>query len=116
MKPAPRSALRTSDEADVFLVRRAVPGTDRGCLMAAKRYRSSEHRMFHRDAGYLEGRRGRASPTNRAMAKRTRFGRGMIAGQWAAAEFAALYRLWGGRVRPGGRGGPDPRQVLRTQT
>ncbi len=53
--------LKTGKEADVFLLRRGVPGTDRSCLLAAKRYRSAEHRMFHRDAGYLEGRRTRES-------------------------------------------------------
>jgi hypothetical protein len=47
--------LKTGKEADVHLVRRAVPGSEPGCLLAAKRYRSAEHRMFHRDAGYLEG-------------------------------------------------------------
>ena len=36
----------------------------------------------------------RRSRENRAMAGRTAFGRQMIAGQWAAAEFAALARLW----------------------
>ena len=46
--------LKTGKEADVFLVRRGVPGTDRSCLLAAKRYRSSDHRMFHRDSDYLE--------------------------------------------------------------
>jgi RIO kinase 1 len=45
--------LKTGKEADVHLVERAVPGTSRCCLLAAKRYRSAEHRMFHRDAGYL---------------------------------------------------------------
>ena len=50
--------------------------------------------MFHRDAGYLEGRRVRRSRENRAMANRTAFGRELIAGQWAGAEFAALARLW----------------------
>jgi RIO kinase 1 len=63
-------------------------------LLAAKRYRSAEHRMFHRDAGYVEGRRVRRSRETRAMARRTEFGRDLLAGQWAAAEFAALARLW----------------------
>ena len=107
--------VKTGKEADVFLVRRAVPGTDRGCLLAAKRYRSSEHRMFHRDAGYLEGRRVRESRTNRAMAKRTGFGREMIAGQWAAAEFGALYRLWEVGVELGVRIVPYPVQLLGTE-
>ena len=60
--------LKTGKEADVYLVERGIPDTDRRCLLAAKRYRSSEHRMFHRDAGYLEGRRVKESRMNRAMA------------------------------------------------
>jgi RIO kinase 1 len=86
--------LKTGKEADVHLVERAVPGTDRRVLLAAKRYRTAEHRLFHRDAGYLEGRRVRRSREMRAMAHRTGFGRDLLAGQWAAAEFAALSRLW----------------------
>lgn len=86
--------LKTGKEADVHLVERAVPGTSRFCLLAAKRYRSAEHRMFHRDAAYQEGRRVRRSREMRAMARRTAFGRDLLAGQWAAAEFGALCRLW----------------------
>jgi RIO kinase 1 len=86
--------LKTGKEADVFLLRREVPETDRSTLLAAKRYRSSEHRQFHRDAGYLEGRQMRRSREMRAMQNRTAFGRQLIAGQWAAAEFGALSRLW----------------------
>jgi RIO kinase 1 len=63
-------------------------------MLAAKRYRDGDHRMFHRDAGYLEGRRVRRSRENRAMTNRSAFGKEMIAGQWAAAEFDALGRLW----------------------
>jgi RIO kinase 1 len=107
--------VKTGKEADVDLIRRAVPGTDRECLLAAKRYRSAEHRMFHRDAGYLEGRQVRRSRTNRAMAKRTGFGREAIAGQWAAAEFAALYRLWEVGVELGVRIVPYPVQILGTE-
>ncbi len=84
--------LRTGKEADVHLVERTLG--DRACLLAVKRYRGAEHRMFHRDAGYVEGRTVRRSRENRAMAHRTSFGRELLAGQWAAAEFAALQRLW----------------------
>jgi RIO kinase 1 len=84
--------LKTGKEADVHLVRRAT-GTV-ATLLAAKRYRDSEHRMFHRDAGYQEGRRTRKSRDARALAKRTTYGRAVAAGQWAAAEFGALARLW----------------------
>jgi RIO kinase 1 len=86
--------LKTGKEADVHLVQRAVPGTSRSCVLAAKRYRTAEHRMFHRDAAYIEGRRVRRSRETRAMARRTAFGRDLLAGQWAAAEFSALSRLW----------------------
>ena len=86
--------VKTGKEADVHLVERSVPGTDRRVLLAAKRYRTAEHRMFHRDAGYLEGRRVRRSRETRAMANRTAFGRDILATRWASAEFAALSRLW----------------------
>jgi RIO kinase 1 len=86
--------LKTGKEADVYLVDRGIPGTDRRCLLAAKRYRGSQHRLFHRDAGYLEGRRVRESRDNRAMAKRTSVGMQMIASQWAKAEFDALCTLY----------------------
>ncbi|WP_328607524.1 kinase [Amycolatopsis sp. NBC_00345] len=85
--------LKTGKEADVHLLRRGLPGTD-GVLLAAKRFRSDEHKLFHRDAGYLEGRRMRRSREMRAMSNRSSFGRNLIAEQWAVAEFAALSRLW----------------------
>jgi len=102
--------LKTGKEADVFLLRRGVPQTDRSCLLAAKRYRSAEHRMFHRDSGYLEGRRTRESRVNRAVASRSTFGRQAIAGQWAAAEFSALARLYAAGVPV-----PYPAQILNTE-
>jgi RIO kinase 1 len=85
--------LKTGKEADVYLLRRGGPGDGPSCLLAAKRYRSAEHRQFHRDSGYLEGRRVRESRVNRAMATRTKTGRSMISQQWASAEFDALCRL-----------------------
>lgn len=87
--------LKTGKEADVHLVRRWVPGDDGSeVVLAAKRYRSNQHRLFHRDSGYLEGRRVRKSREMRAMAHRTTFGKEVISGLWAAAEFDALGRLW----------------------
>jgi RIO kinase 1 len=87
--------LKTGKEADVHLVRRWVPGApERDVLMAGKRYRSSKHRMFHRDSGYLEGRRVRKSRETRAMRTRTAFGKELISGLWAFAEFETLVRLW----------------------
>jgi RIO kinase 1 len=102
--------LKTGKEADVFLLHRGVPDTDRFCLLAAKRYRSAQKRLFHRDAGYLEGRRVRESRDNRAMAKRTNIGMQMIAGQWARAEFNALCSLYELGVPV-----PYPVQILGTE-
>ncbi|KAB7746614.1 RIO-like kinase [Nostocoides sp. F2B08] len=91
--------LKSGKEADVHLVRRWLPATtadpERDVLMAAKRFRSNKHRMFHRDAGYLEGRRVRRSREMRAMARRTEFGKELVSGQWAGAEFTALAQLHG---------------------
>ena len=102
--------LKTGKEADVFLLRRGLPGGGRSCLLAAKRYRDAGHRMFHRDSAYLEGRRVRESRDTRAMAQRTTAGRQMIARQWANAEFGALARLHGCGVPV-----PYPVQVLGTE-
>jgi RIO kinase 1 len=102
--------LKTGKEADVYLLRRGVPGTDRSCLLAAKRYRDATHRQFHRDAGYLEGRRVRDSRVNRAVASRSSFGREAIAGQWASAEFGALVQLYNARVPV-----PYPVQITGTE-
>lgn len=93
--------VKTGKEAELSLLRRAVPdehadpdGGARTCLLAAKRYRAHEHRLFHRDAAYLEGRRVRKSREMRAMRTRTDFGKALIADLWAGAEFAVLGRLW----------------------
>src|ERR1700745_1634344 len=101
--------LKTGKEADVFLIRRGVPG-GRSCLLAAKRYRDPGHRMFHRDSGYLEGRRCRQSGVTRAVASRSAFGREAIAGQWANAEFNALARLYAAGILV-----PYPAQILDTE-
>ncbi|GAA4916343.1 RIO kinase 1 [Stackebrandtia albiflava] len=102
--------LKTGKEADVFLLERAVPGTDRSCLLAAKRYRSSEHSMFRRNDGYLEGRSVRDSRESRAMANRTQFGKEAIAGRWANAEFDALRRMFEAGVAV-----PYPVQIFGTE-
>jgi len=115
--------LKTGKEADVFLLERAVPGssgpdssgpdssgpdssgpdssgpdspagTSTGVVLAAKRYRGHDHKLFHRDSGYTEGRRMRNSRDRRAAAKGTAWGRTVEAGQWAAAEFDHLSRFW----------------------
>jgi RIO kinase 1 len=101
--------LKTGKEADVFLLQRGT-GVDNFCLLAAKRYRDATHRLFHRDAGYLEGRRTRDSRVSRAAASRTAFGKQAIAGQWASAEFSALCQLYAAGVPV-----PYPVQILGTE-
>jgi RIO kinase 1 len=85
--------LKTGKEADVFLLERAVPDGGPSVVMAAKRYRSEEHRAFHRSSAYTEGRRTRNSRDTRALAKKTAHGRAVAAGQWAWAEWESLKRL-----------------------
>jgi len=107
--------LKTGKEADVYLVRRELPDTDKVSVLAAKRYRDGDHRLFHRDAGYLEGRRVRRSREMRAMTNRTAFGKEMIAGQWAMAEFGALSHLWQVGQESGLVRVPYPVQLIGTE-
>ena len=79
------------------------------CLLAEKIYRGNDHRNFHRDASYIDGRRTHESRLDRAVSNRTRFGLKVIAEQWAVAEFAALGTLWAA-------GAPVPYPVQRVGT
>ncbi len=108
--------MKTGKEADVSLLHRQLTvehadgDPEHDCWLAVKQYRSAEHRLFHRDAGYLEGRRVRRSREMRAMATRTEFGRELISGQWAGAEFTVLSRLW-----EAGAAVPYPVQLIGTE-
>lgn len=84
--------LKTGKEAEVFLLERS--GADGTVVMAAKRYRSTDHRDFHRSAAYLEGRRMRNTRDSRAVARKSRHGREVAASQWVHAEWESLKRLW----------------------
>ncbi|MFD3582554.1 serine protein kinase RIO [Streptomyces sp. NPDC058683] len=87
--------LKTGKEADVHLVERADPlDPAAGVVMAAKRYRSPEHRTFHRAASYTEGRSMKRSRDERAVKRKSTFGRQVAAGEWAVSEWGALVRLW----------------------
>ena len=87
--------LKTGKEADVFLVERADPlDPENGVVMAAKRYRAPEHRSFHRSASYTEGRSMKRSRDERALKRKSTFGREVAAGEWAVSEWGALVRLW----------------------
>ncbi|WP_245958748.1 serine protein kinase RIO [Microbacterium bovistercoris] len=86
--------LKTGKEADVFLIERAVPfDRSQRSLLAAKRYRSTEHRTFHRSAVYTEGRSTRNTRDTRALARKSTHGRAVAAAQWSFAEFEALCRM-----------------------
>ena len=102
--------LKTGKEADVFLLRRGVPG-DRPVLPARGQA------VPGRGAPAVPpGRRAtwkaaatRETRVNRAAANRSAFGRQAIAGQWANAEFTALCQLYR-------RGVPVPYPVQITGT
>lgn len=89
--------LKTGKEAEVFLLERAVPGSDavgESVVMAAKRYKSREHTSFRRSASYTEGWSTRRSRDARAIKAKSNFGREVAFAQWAAAEWNALKRFW----------------------
>jgi RIO kinase 1 len=62
--------------------------------MAAKRYRDTDHRTFHRAASYTEGRSMKRSRDNRALKRKSTWGRQVAAGEWAISEWNALRRCW----------------------
>ncbi|GAA1343931.1 serine protein kinase RIO [Arthrobacter roseus] len=84
--------LKTGKEADVFLIERA--STERSTILAAKRYRSPDQRLFHRSTDYTEGRQVRRSRDQRALEKKTTYGKTIAAAQWAWAEWTSLCLLW----------------------
>lgn len=80
--------LKTGKESDVFLVERATDS--RSALLAAKRYRSAEQRLFHRSSAYTEGRSVRRSRDARALKNGSNYGREVEAARWANAEWTYL--------------------------
>ena len=86
--------LKTGKEADVFLIERADPLEPvGGVVMAAKRYRDTDHRTFHRAASYTEGRSMKRSRDIRALKRKSTWGRLVAAGEWATSEWDALKRF-----------------------
>jgi len=80
--------LKTGKEADVFLLERATE--TRSALLAAKRYRSADQRLFHRSSAYTEGRTVRRSRDARALKNGSSYGREVEASRWADAEWTYL--------------------------
>jgi RIO kinase 1 len=88
--------LKTGKEADVHLIERSHKEAVN--VLAAKRYRQFEDRMFRNDARYRAGRRTGESRLDKAMAKGNKAGMAFRARRWLGAEFDALSRLWSAGV------------------
>jgi RIO kinase 1 len=87
--------LKTGKEAEVYLVERMDPqAPDESVVMAAKRYRGTDHRDFTRSAAYTEGRSMKRSRDDRAIKRKSTFGKLLAAGEWAVSEWGYLVRLW----------------------
>ena len=84
--------LKTGKEADVHLVERTVD--DRHNVLAAKRYRKLDERLFRNDARYRAARRTGNVRVDKAMAQGTHAGMAFRAMTWVATEFETLCRLW----------------------
>lgn len=85
--------LKSGKEAEVHLVERSLIDGP-AVVMAAKRYRATEHRNFHRAASYTEGRSVKRSRDQRALKRKSTWGQVVAASEWAVAEWDALSRLW----------------------
>ena len=86
-------ALMAGKEAQVFLV------SSGGQQRVAKVYKEAEHRSFKHRSTYAEGRRVKNTRRQRAMDKRTRYGRAQEEEAWKSAEVDAIYRLAEAGVR-----------------
>jgi RIO kinase 1 len=88
--------LKSGKEADVHLVERRHDGAVN--MLAAKRYRKLDERLFRNDARYRSARRTGESRLDKAMAQGNRAGMAFRARLWLATEFDALCRLWSAGV------------------
>lgn len=87
--------LKTGKEADAFLLERADPHRpEESVVMVAKRYRDTDHRTFHRAASYTEGRSTKRSRDERALKRKSTWGREVATSEWAISEWNALVRCW----------------------
>jgi RIO kinase 1 len=85
-------SLKSGKEADVSILERTL-GEERN-LLAAKRYRDTDHRQFRNDAKYRMGKEPRDGRTARAIKKKTATGNAAKSHIWATAEFETICRLW----------------------
>jgi RIO kinase 1 len=85
--------LMSGKEALVYL----VISEGRECV--AKVYKDAKERSFKNKAEYTEGRRVRNSRDQRAMSKRTAYGRSRDEAAWKSTEVDMIYRLSAAGVR-----------------
>ena len=85
--------LKSGKEAQVYLVE--VDGHER----VAKVYKDAQHRSFKQRAQYTEGRRVRNTRDQRAIDRRTRYGRAQQEEAWKSAEVDVIYRLHAHGIR-----------------
>ena len=85
--------LMSGKEAQIYVV---VAG---GVESVAKVYKEANQRTFKHRAEYAEGRRSRSSRDQRAMNKRTRYGRKQDEAAWRSAEVDMIFRLRDAGVR-----------------
>ncbi|MBE0575828.1 MAG: serine protein kinase RIO [Desulfuromonadales bacterium] len=85
--------LMSGKESDVYLV------SCHGETRCAKVYKEIQHRSFHKQTQYTEGRKVRNSRRSRAMEKHSRFGRKEQEDVWQNAEGDALRSLAAAGVR-----------------
>lgn len=79
--------LQSGKEAQIFLVMSG--GEER----VAKVYKEAQNRTFKNRAEYTEGRKVRNSRDQRAMDKRSRYGRAQDEAAWRSTEVDMIYRL-----------------------
>ena len=85
--------LMSGKEAQVYLV------VSEGELRVAKVYKDAQHRSFQNRADYTEGRRGKSSRDQRAIAKGSKHGKEQEELAWRSAEVDMIYRLRAAGVR-----------------
>lgn len=85
--------LMAGKEAQLYLVRA------HGEMRVAKVYKQATERSFKHRAAYTEGRKVRNSRRQRALGKRSRYGREQAEEVWRSAEVDAIYRLRDAGVR-----------------
>jgi len=85
--------LQSGKEAEVFIVRYGER------VVAAKVYKDHAQRSFKNKSAYQEGRSVRSSRDQRAMGRRSSFGRDTEEEAWKSAEVDAMYKLHAAEVR-----------------